>query len=144
MDGRGGRRAATVQRVNTGSQGMTTAAARQQTRNDMNEQNLIPVRTESEARTLGRAGGIASGIARRDRKMLRERLLLMGEQEITNKAGERGIAEDIIAMQLRNKAVGGDLKAMRLYAELTGQLIQKMEIAPVVPNVIRVPEDDEQ
>lgn len=101
-------------------------------------------RTGSEQVEVARAGGIASGIARRERKMLRERLLLMGEQEITNKAGERGIAEDIIAMQLRNKAVGGDLKAMRLYAELTGQLIQKMEIAPVMPNVIRVPEDDEQ
>ena len=112
----------------------------------MNNENLIPVssRTSSELREQTRKGGIASGIARRERKMLRERLLLMGEQEITNKAGERGIAENIIAMQLRNKAVGGDLKAMRLYAELTGQLIQKMEIAPVVPNVIRVPEDDEQ
>lgn len=85
---------------------------------------------------MGRAGGIASGIARRERKMLRERLLLMGEQEITNKAGERGIAEDIIAMQLRNKAVGGDLKAMRLYAELTGQLTTKVEVEQCPPPII--------
>ena len=104
----------------------------------MNEQNLIPnsQRTPSELRAQTRAGGIASGIARRERKMLRERLLLMGEQEITNKAGEHGIAEDIIAMQLRNKAVGGDLKAMRLYAELTGQLTTKVEVEQCPPPII--------
>ena len=104
----------------------------------MNEQNLIPVssRTSSELREQTRKGGIASGIARRERKMLRERLLLMGEQEITNKAGEKGIAEDIIAMQLRNKAVGGDLKAMRLYAELTGQLTQQVALSCVPVQVI--------
>ena len=104
----------------------------------MNEQNLQPfdALTESEQRKIARAGGIASGIARRERKMLRERLLLMGEQEITNKAGEKGIAEDIIAMQLRNKAVGGDLKAMRLYAELTGQLTQQVALSCVPVQVI--------
>ena len=104
----------------------------------MNEQNLIPVssRTSSELREQTRKGGIASGIARRERKMLRERLLLMGEQEITNKAGQTGIAEDIIAMQLRNKAVGGDLKAMRLYAELTGQLTQQVALSCVPVQVI--------
>jgi len=93
-------------------------------------------RTGSEQVEVARAGGIASGIARRERKMLRERLLLMGEQEITNKAGEHGIAEDIIAMQLRNKAVGGDLKAMRLYAELTGQLTTKVEVEQCPPPII--------
>ena len=93
-------------------------------------------RTGSEQVEVARAGGIASGIARRERKMLRERLLLMGEQEITNKAGEKGIAEDIIAMQLRNKAVGGDLKAMRLYAELTGQLTQQVALSCVPVQVI--------
>ena len=104
----------------------------------MNEQNLQPfdALTESEQRKIARAGGIASGIARRERKMLRERLLLMGEQEITNKAGDKGIAEDIIAMQLRNKAVGGDLKAMRLYAELTGQLTQQVALSCVPVQVI--------
>ena len=104
----------------------------------MNEQNLVPntERTPSERQTIARNAGIASGIARRERKMLRERLLLMGEQEITNKAGEKGIAEDIIAMQLRNKAVGGDLKAMRLYAELTGQLTQQVALSCVPVQVI--------
>lgn len=34
----------------------------------MNEKNLKPVKTKSEARERGRNGGIASGIARRERR----------------------------------------------------------------------------
>lgn len=40
-----------------------------------NEQNLKPFRTESEAREKGRNGGIASGEARREKKLIRERIL---------------------------------------------------------------------
>ena len=41
-----------------------------------NEQNLKPVRTESEARALGRNGGIASGEARRKKKTIAEQTML--------------------------------------------------------------------
>ena len=37
-----------------------------------NEQNLRPIRTESEARKKGRNGGIASGIARREKKTVQK------------------------------------------------------------------------
>lgn len=110
----------------------------------MNEQNLI-TRSTSEARELGRAGGIASGIARRGRKMLRERLLEFGLTKITDKeTGKEYERETALAVTIANKAIKGDMKAARLYAELTGQLVQKIEVAPVAPNIIRVPEDDEQ
>lgn len=39
-----------------------------------NEKNLRPVRTEKEARELGRNGGIASGKARRQKKDMKQRL----------------------------------------------------------------------
>ena len=39
-----------------------------------NEQNLRPIRTESEARKKGRNGGIASGIARREKKTVQKLL----------------------------------------------------------------------
>ena len=104
----------------------------------MNEQNLQPfdALTESEQRKIARAGGVASGIARRERKALRERLALIADEVITNKAGDKAEAEDVIAMQLRNKAVAGDLKAIRLYAELTGQLVQKLEVEATPPPTI--------
>ena len=44
-----------------------------------NEQNLIPVRSTSEARALGRLGGQASGAARRKRKALRDSMNMLLE-----------------------------------------------------------------
>lgn len=94
-----------------------------------NEQNLIPTtkRTKSEARTLGKKGGIASGVARREKKNLRDRLLILSAEPITSKTGEIREREDVISLQLINKAIQGDLKAIRLYAELTGQLVQQID-----------------
>jgi hypothetical protein len=68
--------------------------------------------------------------ALRKKKTLRERLLLLAETPVENSRGEKMASEDVIAVQLRNKAAKGDLKAIRLYAELTGQLTQQIEVNP--------------
>lgn len=68
--------------------------------------------------------------ALRKKKTLRERLLLLAETPVENSRGEKMASEDVIAVQLRNQAVKGDLKAIRLYAELTGQLTQQIEVNP--------------
>ena len=47
-----------------------------------NEQNLQPVRTKSEARERGHNGGVRSGKARRENKLIRDRILeRMGEDD---------------------------------------------------------------
>lgn len=104
----------------------------------MNEQNLIKNsdRTPKQRKAQAKKAGIASGIARREKKTLRERLLLMGEQEITNAKGVTMQREDVIALQVSQKAANGDLKAARLYAELTGQLVQKIDVDTNPPIVI--------
>lgn len=103
-----------------------------------NEQNLIKnsERTPKQRKAQAKAAGIASGIARREKKNLRERLLLCGEQMITSKDGKTLPREDVIALQVSQKAANGDLKAARLYAELTGQLTQKVEVDTAPPIVI--------
>jgi hypothetical protein len=103
-----------------------------------NEQNLIKnsERTPKQRKAQATAAGIASGIARREKKNLRERLLLCGEQMITSKDGTTLPREDVIALQVSQKAANGDLKAARLYAELTGQLTQKVEVDTAPPIVI--------
>lgn len=68
--------------------------------------------------------------ALRKKKTLRERLLLLAETPVENSRGEKMASEDVIAVQLRNQAAKGDLKAIRLYAELTGQLTQQIEVNP--------------
>lgn len=71
--------------------------------------------------------------ALRKKKNLRERLLLLAETPVENSRGEKMASEDVIAVQLRNQAAKGDLKAIRLYAELTGQLTQQVEISGEQP-----------
>lgn len=47
-----------------------------------NTDNLRPVRTKEEARERGRNGGIASGKARKERKLIKDRILeRMGESD---------------------------------------------------------------
>ena len=47
-----------------------------------NEKNLKPVRSKAEARERGRNGGIASGKARRENKLIKDRILeRMGESD---------------------------------------------------------------
>lgn len=105
----------------------------------MNEKNLKSnsERTPSELCEQARKGGIASGKARRERKILKERLLLLAEQGIKNSKGEELPREDVIALQVINRAIAGDLKAIRLYAELTGQLTQQVELQQAVPVIVR-------
>lgn len=96
-----------------------------------------PIRTAEEAVAKGRAGGIKSGIARRAKKSLAERLRILEEELIKNsRTGEERERADVIALQVMQKAAQGDLKAIRLYAELTGQLVQKVEVAPPTIEVL--------
>ena len=112
-----------------------------------NEQNLQPVRTEKEARELGRKGGIASGKARRQRKTLS----LIGDmiggleiesvknREIMRKAGiaDEDMINDVgMLFRLNMKAQNGDTKAIELLAKLRGQFKEQvsaeLEYKPIV------------
>lgn len=100
-----------------------------------NEQNLNPVRTKSEARSRGRNGGIASGKARRQKKLFRETLeaiLTMpmkngadiSVEEIQNFAGIKGqnvsVQEAILIAQIQ-KAMKGDTRAAEYVRDTIGE-----------------------
>lgn len=69
--------------------------------------NLKPVQTKDEARERGKAGGIASGAARRKKRDLRIALLALMDEKVGGKTGiER------IAAALFQKALEGDVKAI--------------------------------
>jgi len=89
-----------------------------------NEQNLQPVTSESEAREKGRAGGIASGIARRKKKSMREQmetlLSLPVNKENEAKMKKLGIEESddltnqmALLITVYQKALKGDLNAFK-------------------------------
>lgn len=90
-----------------------------------NEQNLRPVRTESEARELGRRGGIASGEARRRKKTCVDIAMRVISSELDAKTrstvekvtGPLGDDESTLyaaaIAQVVAKAVKGDMRAFR-------------------------------
>lgn len=73
----------------------------------MNEENLKPVRTESEAREKGKAGGIASGEARRRKKDLRECLMAV----LDGKDAEGLTGAERLASSLVKTALDGNVRA---------------------------------
>lgn len=106
-------------------------------------ENLQPVQTEEEAREKGRAGGIASGKARRAKKTWKELANIMLESKTSNANAEKlkalGISPDdatnaaVIVYKLLQKSQSGDWEATKLLAKITGNLEpDKIEVnAPV-------------
>ncbi len=95
----------------------------------MNDENLKPVRTKSEARERGRNGGRKSGQARRRKAALRDtmnRLLTMeahvdGLSDILIADGGESTYEEVISMAMIMKAARGDVKAYKAIMQTVGQ-----------------------
>lgn len=115
-----------------------------------NEQNLIPFNelTQSEQRKLAVQGGVASGVARRQKKTLKQIGEMIGSlnikseknREIMRQAGinDEDMINDVGMMfRLNLKAQNGDTKAIELLAKLRGQLKEQIsaEVADVTPLV---------
>lgn len=97
-----------------------------------NDSNLR-VLTSDEAREIGAKGGIASGIARRQKKTLAQIGEMIGNLDIKSEKNreimrQAGIADDDMIndvgmlFRLNMKAQQGDTKAIELLAKLRGQL----------------------
>lgn len=85
-----------------------------------NEKNLR-VPTSSEARENGKKGGIASGEARRKKKLLRECLEILLEKEITDKKGETMSGAEALSTKLFAEAMKGNVKAFEVLRDTAGQ-----------------------
>ena len=99
----------------------------------MNEKNLKPIRTESEAREKGRNGGIASGKARREKKTIQKILAELLDGQIKNSpqfaklASKMGVesdksVKDIFTMVcLLNSVKSGNLGDLERLSKLLGE-----------------------
>ena len=116
-----------------------------------NEKNLIPMdqRSKSEARELGRNGGIASGISRRRKRSLKEAAdlylsLPVSDRKMWNKISRRGVdPEDIdnqmaMIIGLTMAATAGDAKAAKIIVDLLGEDAHSEEAAvhPLVSDLV--------
>ena len=116
-----------------------------------NEKNLIPMdqRSKSEARELGRNGGIASGVSRRRKRSLKEAAdlylsLPVSDRKMWNKISRRGVDPDDIDNQmamiigLTIAATAGDAKAAKVIVDLLGEDAHSGEAAvhPLVSDLV--------
>lgn len=98
-----------------------------------NEQNLRPIRTESEAREKGRNGGIASGIARREKKTIQKILndflstAAKDNPQVSKLAAKIGLQDDGSIKDLftivctLNTLKGGNLSDLERLSKLLGE-----------------------
>ena len=88
-----------------------------------NEQNLIPnsERSPKEVRENGKKGGVASGIARREKKTLRELAEMLGQTKVSDKA----VIEKLEALGLDKENFTHDMAIMLKQYELAEKDDQK-------------------
>lgn len=100
-----------------------------------NEKNLDPVKSKSEARKRGSAGGVASGKSRREKKAMRETLDILlsmpmkddaaaDVESIQSFAAIKGrnisVREAILIAQVQ-KAMKGDTRAFEMIRDTIGE-----------------------
>ena len=83
----------------------------------MNEKNLNPTRSESEARENGKKGGIASGRARREKKMFQDAVLKALKTKDTD--GMTVLEKGVVAVIER--MLKGDTKAFEILRDTAGE-----------------------
>lgn len=96
-----------------------------------NEENLTHKLTVSEQR----AGGKASGEARRRKKELRELIEAAFDREIVNNAtGERMRTDEAMVLKQIQNALEGDTRAFVVLRDTIGQMpVQRVEVDTIDP-----------
>ena len=84
----------------------------------MNNNNLTPIRSTSEAREKGQKGGIASGKARQEKRKMRQILTEL----LTNAEIGSEYSKESLALALIRRAGQGDVKAFELIMRFIGDI----------------------
>lgn len=92
--------------------------------------NLVSLRDRSpeELAAIGRAGGIASGIAKREKKKTLALLELMLSGEITYNDAKMTREQAYVLATINKGIESGKVELMELLARLRGELVQKQEV----------------
>lgn len=86
-------------------------------------------RTGEEQVETARKGGKASGRKRREKREFKELIELAFSTTVTNKqTGEQASRKEVSAIRLVEKCTNGDLKAIKLAAELLGEKKSQVEL----------------
>ena len=91
-----------------------------------NIENLKPVQTESEARELGRKGGIASGEARREKATMKKTLEMLLDEK--NNKGKT--YRELTTLGLIKGAIDGKADNYKTIVQLLGELQESEKETP--------------
>lgn len=87
------------------------------------------IRDSKRAAELGKLGGAAWRKKCAEQKSIRERLLLLRDMNVKNKnTGEEMERGDLLSIVLWNKALGGDIKSIKLLLEMLGEYAHAIEV----------------
>lgn len=118
----------------------------------MNESNLVPL-TREKAREIGKKGGIASGKAKKKKKLIKEQIELLlslplKDEKAKEKLKELGIDTDnmdnqmAIVISMWKKALKGDVNAFNTLRDTVGEKpIDKMEVSKGTDETIKEIDD---
>ena len=105
-----------------------------------NIENLKPFTSEqsrTEAVKNGKKGGIASGEARRRKKLLRECLEELLENDVKDKNGNTMTGAEAMAAKVFQQALKGDLKAFEIVRDTAGQKpVEKVVVSEIDIDII--------
>ncbi|MBQ7792915.1 MAG: hypothetical protein IJ366_00510 [Clostridia bacterium] len=94
-------------------------------------------RSGAEAVENGQKGGVASGEARRNKKLLRECLEILLEKEMTDKSGKTMSGAEALATKLFAEAMKGNVKAFEVLRDTAGQKpVEKIVVSEIDSDVI--------
>lgn len=100
--------------------------------NDENLTNNFKNKTPEERHAYAVKAGKASGVTRRKKRDLKMVVKALLDENVTNKKGVTLTRREAMAVNLLNKAISGDVKAVKLVAELANEMpAQKMELEHV-------------
>lgn len=105
-----------------------------------NSKNLIPnsERTPEELREIARKGGIASGEARRKKKIYKEVFESILDDTYTKNNGEEVSGYEATALKVFEQAMQGNIKAFAMIRDTIGQApVQKIQTSEVDPDIVK-------
>lgn len=107
----------------------------------MNPENLIPnsERTPSQRKANASKAGKASAKARRERKTIAEALRLVLNEEANSDGLTR--QEAIVARVVKRLYDEGDIRDLKVLADVLGESVQNIDLKGIAPIVARDAED---
>lgn len=104
-----------------------------------NLDNMRPLntRSEEEIKRITSAGGVASGKARRNKKILKDCLEILLEKKIETSTGKKITGAEALSIELFQQALDGNTKAFEVLRDTAGQKpVEKIMVAEVDQSII--------